>query len=196
MESISRKAKHTRVFRRLHKWFGIVFIVFLVLIAVTAILLAWKKQWNLVPKTQQSKTEMRGNWIPVEEMIAIGQAYVRDSLGKSTELDRVDIRPDKGIAKIVFKWHFSEVQVDGFSGEILSISQRNSDLIEKIHDGSILDFVAGSDGETAKLTYSTLTSVALLLLAFTGFFLWYWPRVMKRLKQRRVRKRGDARSER
>ncbi|MCF1750204.1 PepSY-associated TM helix domain-containing protein [Mariniradius sediminis] len=187
MDPISKKAQQTRIYRRLHKWFSMVFIVFLVLIAVTAILLAWKKQWNLVPKTQQSKTEMTGSWIPVEEMIAVGQAYVRDSLGKSTELDRVDIRPDKGIAKIVFKWHFTEVQVDGFSGEILSISQRNSDLIEKIHDGSILDFVAGSDGEKAKLTYSTLTSGALLLLAFTGFFLWYWPRVMKRLKQRRVR---------
>lgn len=184
MDSISKKAQQTRIYRRLHKWFSMVFIVFLVLIAATAILLAWKKQWNLVPKTQKSKTEMTGNWIPVEEMIAVGQAYVRDSLGKSADLDRVDIRPDKGVAKIVFKWHFTEVQVDGFSGKILSISQRNSDLIEKIHDGSILDFLVGSDGETAKLTYSTLTSLALLLLAFTGFFLWYWPRVIKRIKNK------------
>jgi hypothetical protein len=74
--------------------------------------------------------------------------------------------------------------VDGYSGEILSVSQRNSDLIEKIHDGSILDFLMVSDSEISKITYSTLTSTVLLLLCFTGFFLWYLPKMIKKLKRR------------
>jgi hypothetical protein len=159
-------------------------VFFLLVIGITAILLAWKKEWGLIPKTQTTKVESPSNWIPLEKMMEIGQSFVRDSLQKSDLIDRLDVRPDKGIAKIIFKRHFTEIQVDGYSGEILSVSQRNSDLIEKIHDGSILDFLLVSDSEISKITYSTLTSIVLLVLCFTGFFLWYLPKAIKKLKRR------------
>ncbi|MCR9014698.1 PepSY-associated TM helix domain-containing protein [Aquiflexum gelatinilyticum] len=183
---ISKKAHQTRIYRRIHKWISIVFVFFLVVIGITAILLAWKKELGLIPKTQTTKVENPSNWIPLERMMEIGQTFVRDSLKKSDLIDRIDVRPEKGIAKIVFKRHFTEIQVDGYSGEILSVSQRNSDLVEKIHDGSILDFLMVSDSEISKITYSTLTSVVLLLLCFTGFFLWYLPRLIKKLKNRKA----------
>jgi hypothetical protein len=163
---------------------SITFVVFLLVIGVTAILLAWKKEMKLIPKTQSTKVENPGDWISLEQMIDIGQTFMRDSIGKSDLIDRVDVRPDKGIAKIVFKKHFTEIQIDGFSGVILSVNQRNSDLIEKIHDGSILDFLMDSDSENSKIIYSTLTSLGLIFLCITGFFLWYNPRKMKILKQR------------
>jgi uncharacterized iron-regulated membrane protein len=181
---ISKKAQQTRIYRRIHKWISIISVFFLVVIGITAILLAWKKEFGLIPKTQTTKVEDAGRWIPLEQMMEIGQVFARDSLQKSDLIDRVDVRPDKGIAKIVFQRHFTEIQVDGFSGEILSVSQRNSDLIEKIHDGSILDFLVVSDNEIFKITYSTLTSVILLILCFTGFFLWYLPKMIKKLKKR------------
>ncbi|MCH6199191.1 PepSY domain-containing protein [Aquiflexum sp. LQ15W] len=183
---ISKKAHQTRIYRRIHKWISIVFVFFLVVIGITAILLAWKKELGLIPKTQTTKVENPSNWIPLERMMAIGQTFARDSLQKSDLIDRIDVRPEKGIAKIVFQRHFTEIQVDGFSGEILSVSQRNSDLVEKIHDGSILDFLMVSDSEISKITYSTLTSVVLLLLCFTGFFLWYLPKMIKKLKNQKV----------
>lgn len=157
---------------------------FLVVIGVTAILLAWKKEFGLIPKTQTTKVKGAERWIPLEQLIEIGQAFARDSLKKSDQIDRVDIRPDKWIAKIVFQRHFTEIQIDGFSGEILSVSHRNSDLIEKIHDGSILDFLVVSDAEIFKITYSTLTSIILLTLCVSGFFLWYLPKRIKKLKAR------------
>jgi len=184
MSKISQVAGKARIYRRIHKWISIVLVFFLVVIGITAILLAWKKEFGLIPKTQTSKVESPSNWIPLERMMEIGQTFARDSLGKSDLIDRVDVRPDKGIAKIVFKRHFTEIQVDGYSGEILSVSQRNSDLIEKIHDGSIFDFLMVSDAEISKITYSTLTSTGLLLLCFTGFFLWYLPRIIKKFKKR------------
>ena len=184
MSKISKKAYQTRFYRRIHKWISIFFVFFLVVIGVTAILLAWKKEWGLIPKTQSTKVENPSNWIPLEKMMEIGKTFARDSLQKSDLIDRVDVRPEKGIAKIVFKRHFTEIQVDGYSGEILSVSQRNSDLIEKIHDGSIFDFLLESDSEISKITYSTLTSLVLLLLCFTGFFLWYLPKMIKNLKNR------------
>jgi uncharacterized iron-regulated membrane protein len=184
MNNISKTAGKARIYRRIHKWISIAFVFFLLVIGITAILLAWKKEWGLIPKTQTTKVESPSNWIPLEKMMEIGQSFVRDSLQKSDLIDRLDVRPDKGIAKIIFKRHFTEIQVDGYSGEILSVSQRNSDLIEKIHDGSILDFLLVSDSEISKITYSTLTSIVLLVLCFTGFFLWYLPKAIKKLKRR------------
>lgn len=103
-------------------------------------------------------------------------------MGEDSEVDRIDIRPDKGTAKLTFKKHFTEVQLDGYSGEVLSIAMRHSDWIEKVHDGSIVDFYTTGD-EGAKLTYSTLVSIGLILLAFSGFFLWYYPKLIRKLKE-------------
>ncbi|WP_373496389.1 PepSY domain-containing protein [Aquiflexum sp.] len=184
MINISKTARNTRIHRRIHKLVSITFVIFLLIIGITAILLAWKKEMKLIPKTQTTKVENPGDWISLEQMIITGQTFMRDSIGKSDLIDRVDVRPDKGIAKIVFKKHFTEIQIDGFSGEVLSIKQRNSHLVEKIHDGSILDFLMDSDSENSKIIYSTLTSLGLIFLCFTGFYLWYNPRKMKRFKKK------------
>lgn len=184
MGKISKVAGNARIYRRIHKLVSLIFVFFLAVIGITAILLAWKKELGLIPKTQNTKVENPTHWISLEEMMEIGKNFAKDSLGKSDLIERVDVRPEKGIAKIVFKRHFTEIQVDGYTGEILSVSQRNSDLVEKIHDGSIFDFLLVSDAEVSKITYSTITSVALLLLCFTGFFLWYLPKLIKKLKSR------------
>lgn len=184
MINISKTARNTRIHRRIHKVVSITFVVFLLVIGITAILLAWKKEIRLIPKTQSTKVENPGDWISLEQMILTGQTFMRDSIGKSNLIDRVDVRPEKGIAKIVFKNHFTEIQIDGFTGEVLSIRQRNSDLVEKIHDGSILDFLFDSDSENSKLIYSTVTSLGLIFLCVTGFYLWYNPRKMKSFKKK------------
>lgn len=184
MRKISKIANQTRIHRRIHKWISIPFVLFLIIIGITAILLAWKKETGLIPRTQSTRVENPGEWISVEKIMHIGQNYMRDSLQRDSEIDRLDIRPEKGIIKIIYKFNFTEVQVDGYSGEILSVKERNSDLIEKIHDGSILDFIMESDSENSKLIYSTLTSLALIILGLSGFYLWYNPKKIKTIKKR------------
>lgn len=176
---IQSKVKAIRWFRTLHKWMGIPLILFFLLIGITSILLAWKKKVELLPPTMKTKVE-NGSWILPSEMVRIGEDEMR-KLGRDPEVDRIDIRPDKGTAKVTFKTHFSEVQVDGYSGEVLSVGTRHSDWIEKVHDGSIIDFYTTGD-EGAKLTYSTLISIGLIFLAISGFYLWYYPKVIRRLK--------------
>jgi len=178
---IQTTVKSIRWYRRFHKWFGVPLIIFFLVIGVTSILLAWKKKAELLPPTHKSEVE-NGTWILPSEMVGIGEEEMI-KLGRDPEVDRIDIRPDKGIAKVTFKTHFTEVQVDGYSGRVLSIETRHSDWIEKVHDGSIIDFYwTGEEG--AKLTYSTLTSIGLIFLAFSGFFLWYSPKVIRRLKEK------------
>lgn len=177
--SIQSKVKSIRWYRRLHKWIGIPLILFFLLIGFTSILLAWKKKAELLPPTLKTKVE-NGVWILPSEMVKIGEEEMQ-KLGKDPDVDRIDIRPDKGIAKVTFKTHFTEVQLDGFSGNVLSIETRHSDWIEKVHDGSIIDFYTSGD-EGAKLTYSTLTALGLIFLGISGFYMWYYPKVIRRLK--------------
>lgn len=184
MGTNSELAVKTRINRRIHKWISIPFAVFLIVIGLTAILLAWKKELGLIPKTQTTQVENPIAWIQVESILDIAHTYAIDSLQKDSSIERLDFRPEKGIIKVIFKHHFSELQIDGYSGEILSVSVRNSDLIERIHDGSIIDYLLQSSTEKTKLIYSTLTSLVLTLLCVTGFYLWYNPRRIKNRKRK------------
>lgn len=178
--TVQPKVKALRLYRSFHRWIGVPLIIFFLVIGITSILLAWKKKVELLPPTLKTKVE-NGAWILPSEMVRIGEEEMR-KIGEDPEVDRLDIRPDKGIAKVTFKTHFTEVQVDGYSGEVLSVSTRHSDWIEKVHDGSIIDFYwTGEEG--AKLTYSTLTALGLLFLAFSGFYLWYYPKLIRKLKK-------------
>jgi hypothetical protein len=53
-----------------------------------------------------------------------------------------------------------------------------------IHDGSILDFLFKNSSKPAKLFYSTLTSLGLMFLAFSGFWLWLKPKQIKNLRHK------------
>lgn len=174
------KVTRLRFLRKIHRWVGIPLILFFLVIGVTSILLAWKKKVELLPPTLETKVK-NGTWLRPSELVAIGEQEMI-KLGEDPAVDRIDIRPDKGTAKVIFKTHFTEVQVDGYSGEVLSIGTRHSDWIEKVHDGSIVDFYTTGD-EGAKLTYSTLVSVGLILLAFSGFYLWYYPKLIRKMKE-------------
>jgi hypothetical protein len=174
------KVKRLRILRKIHRWLGIPLLLFFLIIGITSILLAWKKKAELLPPTLASKVE-QGTWILPSEMERIGEEEMK-KMERDGEVDRIDIRPDKGTAKITFKTHFTEVQLDGYSGEVLSIGTRHSDWIEKVHDGSIVDYYTTGE-EGAKLTYSTLVSLGLIFLSLSGFYLWYYPKLIRKMKE-------------
>ncbi|MFC3881647.1 PepSY domain-containing protein [Algoriphagus namhaensis] len=180
-EKLQVKVRRLRRMRIIHRWLGVPLMIFFLVIGITSILLAWKKKVELLPPTQSSEVQRQGEWIPTEKMLAIAITEM-DSRSLSSLVDRIDIRPDKGIAKVTFEEHFTEVQIDGYSGEILSVATRHSDWIEKVHDGSIVDFYFGNT-ETAKLVYSSATAFGLLLMSLSGFYLWYFPKVIRKTKQ-------------
>ena len=179
-KEVQQKVKSLRLLRVLHRWLGIPLVLFFFIIGITSILLAWKKKAELLPPTLKTKVESSKDWISPSQMVEIAMAKM-DSMNQSNLVDRIDIRPDKGIAKVTFQTHFTEVQLDGFSGEVLSVETRHSDWIEKVHDGSIVDYYFGGT-ETSKLIYSTLTAFGLILMSFSGFYLWYFPKAIRKLK--------------
>jgi hypothetical protein len=83
----------------------------------------------------------------------------------------------------VFVDHYWGIQLDGTTGHILDIEERRSDIIENIHDGSILDHYIGTSDGQIKLFYTSIMGLALLTFTITGFGLWYIPRRMRRKKR-------------
>jgi hypothetical protein len=166
-----------RQFRRLHKLVGISVVAFMLITATTGILLGWKKNVDLLqPPTQKGTSLAYKDWTSFD-VIAKNSLLAIDSVtGKKIEIDRMDVRPDKGIIKVTFKEGYWEAQVDATSGKVLSVAQRHSDWIEHVHDGSII-----SDG--FKLLYTSYLGFGLLLLSVSGFLLWYGPRFIRKSKE-------------
>jgi uncharacterized iron-regulated membrane protein len=187
MITTKKQAQWIRTFRWLHRKLAIVTFVFLFIIAGTGLLLGIKKQTGLLAPTKKGVSENLSTWLPIDSLSQMAARYLRDSVDRqlSTELDRIDIRPQKGIVKFVFANHYWGLQLDGTTGKLLSMEKRSSDLIENIHDGSILDRLFGT-GESAKVGYTLIMGSSLLLLILSGFWLWYGPKRLRSQKRDRA----------
>jgi uncharacterized iron-regulated membrane protein len=172
-----------RSFRKIHRILGAFLFLFFILVAVTALLLGWKKNSNgaLLPHTLESTSVTRLHPIGLDSVQTLAlTTLAREQPGLSTEIDRIDVRPDKGVAKVTFTTHYWEIQVDLYKGRVLQLAKRRSDFIENLHDGSIFDKYFGTNGDIIKLLYTSLMGLALLTFSITGFWLWYGPKVMRR----------------
>ena len=110
-----------------------------------------------------------GEWITFDA-VARNATHAVDSATKNhNTIDRMDVRPDKGVIKVLFKEGYWEAQVDGKTGKVFSVAQRHADWIEHIHDGSIIS-------EVVKLIYTNILGLGLITLAVSGLWLWYGPK--------------------
>jgi len=185
-KSRKKQAKTIRSFRKVHRALGAVLFVFFFAMAGSGIFLGWKNNSNglILPKSQIGISTNLENWLSINSLHKKAILNLKDSISPSisTELNRIDIRKNKGMVKFVFEDHLWEVQLDGSTGELLQLKKRNSDFIESIHDGSIIDSFFGNSKGHFKLIYTSVMGLALLLFTITGFWLWYGP---KKLKKRR-----------
>jgi uncharacterized iron-regulated membrane protein len=184
MENEKRKqqAKVLRTFRKVHRITGALLFAFFFIVAITGLLLGWKKQTGLLPKSAKGISAHSKDWLPIDNLQAKADAYLLDSVSPnlSLKMDRIDIRPDKGMVKFVYADHYWGLQLDCTTGELLQIDRRVSDFIEQIHDGSIIDHkITGAD--FFKLIYTSIMGVALLIFTITGFWLWYGPKRMRKM---------------
>jgi len=185
--SKNRFAKILRFFRKVHRATGATLFIFFFFISISGILLGWKSHsfGLIIPKTQQGTSSNLKNWLPIHDLHEKATLILHDSIDQnlSIVLNRIDIRKQKGIVKFVFEKHLWEVQLDGATGNLLHLGKRQSDLIESIHDASILDKLLGTSDLQIKVIYTTIMGLALLLFTITGFWLWYGPKQMKKLKR-------------
>ncbi len=173
--------KPNKLIRKIHHWTTVFLALPLLAIIISGLLLQVKKQsgWIQPPEHRGSTTEPRAD---LQQILASVSAI--ETLGVSSwqDIDRLDVRPAKGLVKVILHngW---EAQVDIGTGEVLQTAYRRSDLIESIHDGSFFG------GDWVKLGLFLPTGIALLLMWLTGLWLFLLPYLPKS----RARKRAAAR---
>ena len=174
-------AKSTRWYRKTHRIVAISLLLFIVIMSASGLLLAWKDQLGFKPSTVKV-TANKHSLISLDKIQQNAIHYI-DSLKLSTKINRIDYRPGKGIAKVRFEDHFTELQINCYTGEILSVKTRTADIIEMIHDGSIVDYLLNFKMNPLKLFYSTIIGLGLLFISFSGFLLWLKPKQIKKNKR-------------
>ena len=186
MSSTKQQAKVVRYFRWLHRKVAVALFIFFLLISITGTLLGIKKQSGLLAPTQKGLTADASKWLSADSLTKMAKQYLHDSVSTAldTELDRIDIRPQKGIAKFVYVDHYWGLQLDCASGKLLSIEKRSSDFIEDLHDGSIIDDLIGSSDEQVKVGYTVIMGVSLFMLILSGIWLWYGPKRIRHFKRK------------
>lgn len=172
MKNIQSLVVLLRKFRSIHKYIGIALAIFFLTIAITGVLLGWKKNVELLqPKTYKGISTDVSGWRSFEE-ISSTAIVAMDTVLQNPIIDRMDVRFDKGIVKVLFTEGYWEAQLDCTSGEVLSVAQRHSDWIEHLHDGSLIS-------DAFKLVYTNILGIGLFTLALSGLWLWYGPKVIR-----------------
>lgn len=109
----------------------------------------------------------------------IASGYPELALSSWADVNRLDIRPAKGVVKLRSNSHW-ELQLDLASGAPLHLAYRRSDIIESIHDGSFFH-------DKAKYWVFLPASIVLLLMWVTGMLLYFRVRKAKLNKKARLR---------
>ncbi len=167
-----------RKFRALHRLLGITLAILLVISALTGILLSWKKDVAIIqPPTVKGSSKEMSHWKSFSELDSLAKVafYSAHPDQGENKIDRFDVRPSKGIIKVLFEKGYWEVQIDPLSGDIKSIARRHSDWIEALHDGSIVT-------DLFKLIAMNFLGIGLLFLITTGLWLWYGPKRIRKKK--------------
>ena len=152
----------------------------LVVIIITGILLQLKKQLPFVQPIERAGVTHEPVATPAQYLEAINRGkFDGDVTWK--DVQRVDIRPSKGIAKVILKSDV-EYQVDLGTGHILQRELRMSDFIESLHDGS---FFAG---DISKLGVFLPAAIGLLVLCLSGIYMFWLPIIVKLRKRRAAAK--------
>lgn len=158
--------KFSHLNRVVHRWGSILVLIPTGVILVSGIVLQLKKNSSWIqPPTQTGSS--RELLLSFDQILAAAQNVPKAEVESWGDIDRLDVRPEKGMLKIRCKncW---EVQLDTRTGEVLQVAYRRSDLIESIHDGSFFH-------DSAKLSVFLPTALVLVVLWMTGAYLFLLP---------------------
>ena len=170
--------------RKAHHWASFVATLPLLVIIGSGVLLQLKKHWTWVQPVEHRGTGTSPS-ISLDQLMASVQSVPDLHVSGWADVDRLDIRPGRGVAKVTLLngW---EVQVDLGTGRVLQTAYRRSDLIEAIHDGS---FFAGN---WSKLGLFFPAALVLLFLWISGVWMIWVQFAGKRRRKRLAARRHAA----
>ena len=170
-----------RLLRQIHYWLSLATFLPTGIILVAGIFLMLKKEISWIqPPTSRGVVSEQIPDISYQQILDTSRLHPEAGISQWSDISRIDLRPDKGIAKIqsISGW---EIQIDTSTAAVLNVAYRRSDLIESIHDGSYFS-------RSIKLYVFLPTGILLLIMWGTGIYLFLLPRLQNR-KRSRARKK-------
>ncbi len=151
-----------------HLWLGIITTGVVLLISATGVLLNHKRGLGLMPDVPNEPKGVFDDALPLAELARRAAAAVGPEVA-AAGVDRMDVRPGKGLIKVRFDdRRVMEATLDINTGEVLHVGERNDVFLEKLHSGEIF-------GDRWVLL-SDAAAVALAILLISGYWLWLYPR--------------------
>ena len=138
----------------------------------SGILLQLKKQSNWIQPNVETVSSSKP--IMLQSYLDAVSTIEEANISSWDDIDRIDIRPSKGIAKIKSKNNW-EIQIDIETSEVYAVNYRRSDIIESIHDGSFFS-------EVVKYGWFLPSGILLLMLSLTGIYMFFIP-ILKRRRR-------------
>jgi uncharacterized iron-regulated membrane protein len=164
--------------RKVHHWISIAIVFPLLLVVITGILLLVRKDFAAIQPPTQRGSALVPTLAFERVLLAAQSAAPQAQIRGWQDIDRLDVRPDKGVIKVRARNHW-EIQLDASSGEVLQVAYRRSELIESLHDGSYFH-------DYADYLVMLPNALVLLTLVITGIHMFFYPRVAKRRRLRRA----------
>ena len=140
----------------------------------SGILLQLKKQSNWIQPNVETVSSSKP--IMLQSYLDAVSTIEEANISSWDDIDRIDIRPSKGIAKIKSKNNW-EIQIDIETSEVYAVNYRRSDIIESIHDGSFFS-------EVVKYGWFLPSGILLLMLSLTGIYMFFIPILAKRKRNK------------
>lgn len=155
-----------RLNRNTHRWSSIIIALPFLVIIITGILLLLKKEFEYI---QPASAKVDNNYptLSFDKILSAAQSVEIAEVDSWQAIDRLDVRPNKGIVKVRTKSSW-EIQLDAQTGQVLKVAFRRSDIIEKLHD-----FTYWQD--SANLWFTLPVSITLVIIAITGIILFFLP---------------------
>lgn len=145
--------------RSIHLWLSLVIFIPVIIVIASGLLLQVKKEFDWIQPPTQKAQNSRPT-LSFDNVLNAVRQVPQANLNGWDDIDRLDVRPAKGIIKVRGKNHW-EVQLNAQTGDVLQVAYRRTDTIEAIHDGSWF-----FDG--AKLWLFLPAAILLFVLWVTG----------------------------
>lgn len=165
--------------RKIHRTFGVVLCLFLLAISITGFLLALKREisWMRPSEKEGAKFDSPTELVHISAVLDAAFAAGLAELKTIKDVDRIDYRPKNNVFKVVSKQGYKEVQVDGTTGKVVNIADRNDTLVESLHDLSWFH-------ELIRKFWLPVVAAGLGVLSLTGFYIYINP-VLRRMRFKR-----------
>lgn len=162
--------------RTIHKWVSIIIALPLLVSFVTGILLLVKKEVSAIQPPTMKGLHTQPS-ISFDKILFAAKSVELADIETWQDINRLDVRPSKGIIKIRSN-NSIEIQIDASTAQVLHVAQRNSDLIESIHDGTFFE-------KNANLWLMLPVAIASVVISITGIIMFFLPYINKRKKKQK-----------